>query len=271
MAEANNATTKQQDAVEDKFDISLAKPVDFDATGEIKLLTTQEFCKQFVNPLFKGSEGGAYADCIGSYFRVNSYIYTDPQTHMQTARYDSCIELSFDHLDHGSDVVVATTRVPSNDGMVNETVLATRRYANKALYGDKYYFTDEGKEGLDKFFQDRVRHRDPKTGKWKINYDKVKKTIGGNTGMSPWMGMPGQQRTVVSNIDPDRIARVVFGDTNEEGKKVDYRCMIVNSIPSFYPYQASSTYVVGIIKLNLDDMQKLGSRYGIQDTNAEIW
>lgn len=255
MAETTNATsnaTANSTGSRETFDISLEKPVAFNDIEQQQFVTSRDFCHRFVNPLFKA----AYADFIGSIFTV------DRQGVQQVVLY-------FDHKDH-NDSVVATTKQPTNDdGMVNETILNVRRYTNRAINGDKYYFTEEGKEGLDKFFMNMVRKRN-RDGSFKVDYNRVKTTTSLGGGM---INQPGQQVTQVSFIDPVKIVETVFGTTTANDHKLEYDVRIINSVQSPYAMQTGSSnfnYLLTIQRLDDNSLNDICSELGIVGAGLDI-
>jgi hypothetical protein len=253
MAE-NHATsnTTVNTADREKFDISLESPLGFNDIEQQMFVTSRSFCHRFVNPLFKA----AYADYIGSIFTV------DRQGVQQVVLY-------FDHKDHG-DSITATTKQPTNDdGMVNETILNVRRYTNRVINGDRYYFTNEGKEGLDKFFMNFARKRG-RDGSFKIDYGRVKTTTSLGGGL---INQPGQQVTQVSFIDPVKIVETVFGTKTAEGHQLEYDVRIINSVQSQYAMMNGSSnlnYLLTIQRLDDNELNEVCGEIGIVGAGLDI-
>ena len=250
MAENNNVSAEEKNT--GKFEINVEKPINFDNMEGQAILTSREFCRKYVNPLFKP----VFADYIGS-------IYTVDQRGMAQ------IVLYFDRKDHG-DKVTATSKTPSNDGMINESVNTVRRYANRAVNGDKYYFTEEGKQGLEKFFYNEVRKR-TKDG-FKVDYSKVKTTTslgGGYNGFNNgfYFGAPttGQQVTAVSFISPTKIAETLFG-LEADGHKFEYDVHIIRSAMNQYAIASGSdsrNYLISVQRLDATRLNDLCAELGL--------
>jgi len=257
MADKNVATNNANENTEERFDIALKTPLAFHNLEEQMLLDSRKFCSEFVNPLFKS----AYADFKGSVF------YVDQRGSMQ-------IILYFDKEDHG-DEVVATTRQPEDDGMKNETIRTIRRYQNRATNGTKFYFTKDGKEGLEKFFYGYARKRS-KNGST-IDWGRVKKdlSIPTTNGMyGPMNGFGfyqpvGTQYTEVSMISPIKILETVFG-TEVDGKNYEYNVTCIRALGDSMAIangMRSDRYLLNVQRLNTEAVASLAADCGIGNIN----
>ncbi len=191
-----------------EFKIVVQEHEPFDAITDSTYMTSTAFGEK-VSALFKS----VFRDCEGCAFEINQ----------QGQAY---IAVYFNHNEAPEDgrAAAVSRDVGTTSNIHNETVKRVRNNDNRNRFGDRYYLTNEGKEGIDDFLFDYLINRN----NGKIQWDRITADVSQQGQM---YGQRALQYTKVSMLDPVKLASVIFGDTDENGERVEYGVSVLKSAP----------------------------------------
>lgn len=171
------------------------------------------------------------------------------------------VDLFFMHADDdASDPrVSAINKTGESNGVKNKVLRETRSYLNRVQFGDRYYMTEDGEEGIEPFLiYNRTIFNNNKP-----NWAKIVSEVSEPRNF----GVP-QQLTQVAYLDPAAILRFKYGDTNENGEKINY---IVNVLKSIAPVQgANADLELIVFRVNEDETMRLANDFGIVSSGLNI-
>lgn len=192
-----------------EFKIVVEENDSFDPITDSTYMTSTAFGEK-VSALFKS----VFRDCEGCAFEINQ----------QGQAY---IAVYFNHNeapDDGSRAAAVSRNIGAGSNVSNETIRRIRDNDNRNRFGDRYYLTKEGKEGIDDFLFDYLLTRN----NGKIQWDRITADVSQQGQM---YGQRALQYTKVSMLDPVKLASIIFGDTDENGERVEYGVSVLKSAP----------------------------------------
>lgn len=215
-------------------------PIGFEADAEVKILTSNEFCK-LVNEYFKG----AFADYEGCYFNM---IQGNPS-----------VTLVFNHCKHEEGRNYAV-EMAGEKKVSNSVIERSRSYDRLLREGDRYHITDDGKDIITKLLTPHYfNNGKPNWGNIVVEYTE-RPMYGGMQG--------GIQMTKVNGIDPSAMCAIIYGKKDEEGSYLDYGVEVKDNLSARngnYGFATAANYVLSITRAYNEHIkntyEKLG--YGI--------
>lgn len=227
---------------QEEFAIVVNEHDKFAPITDSEFLTSTEFCQK-VSSLLKA----VYSDCEGCALEIN-------QQGM------AVISVFFNH-NEAEDAarVPAISREFSEDNTKSEVVRRIRSYDNRNKYGDRYFLTKEGKEGLDDFIMQHMI----KQGK--IDWSKVTAEVsqGGN-----FYGQRQVQYTKVSMLDPSKLASAIYGATDENGNNIEYMVIVKKSVRQMVGVQFQPSWMLEIKRVYEKSVMDLCNQLGVAPVNG---
>lgn len=234
MSETNNTEKKET------FEIVVEEHEKFAHIMDSKFLSSTELCG-IISELFKE----IYADFEGCKFEI-------PQgTNIPT------IALFFNHRDVNlGSLPTACSKDVVDEKTKNATLRSTRVFQHRLNNGDRYFLTDEGKEGLAPFVMDS-RNFFQKDGN--VNWGKIVSEVA-----DPNAGVP-MQYTKVSYLDPAKIMELIFGKKDGDGTSWVYGVRIIRSIPTFSVIGnvASENFMLAVERVCEEEVIRLSQQLGL--------
>lgn len=222
----------------------------FDYITQTKYIDSNELCKK-ISDIFKV----AFADCYGCTF--------DPVPGSNMFM----ISLYFNHDKHGDSEFVAVTKDLEQDNTKNATLRRTRSYGHRLLEGDHYHITKNGISALTPFIMDPTearhiyRNSSKQYGISEINWDKI---VSETADSSYGYGSIPRQLTKISFLDLNKIVKLIYGATNEDGKKLEYGVQIIRSAPTFMGgVVGAGSYLLAINCISEENVIELARRFGL--------
>lgn len=238
----NNVTANEQK--KETFVIGVAEHETFDHIMDAKYISSAEFCGIVSSVLSQ-----IYADYEGCAFEIAQNNFNTP-----------VIKLFFNHKDrrNNPDAVYACSKDTDDQKTKNQTLRSMRSYQNRLLNADKYFLTDEGKDGLSQFLIDN-RAIFKQDGS--VNWGKVVTEIADP--QAP-MGVP-MQYTQVSSIDPVRLLELIYGKKDENDVNWIYGIRVMRSIPTYSMMGAnvSANFMLAIERVCEPELTKLANSLGL--------
>lgn len=243
---AKNETKMDEKDNKKPFTITVEEHQQFNPICESKYVTSSDLCKA-LNALFHS----VFSDYEGSTFEM---INNRPT-----------IALFFNQREEKKDgLFAATTRtVPtSNTGI--DTVDRLRQMDNKQRYGDRYYLTEEGKDGLAKFVS--TMFINGRTGS--VDWKRIVTQVSSNPGQNFYYGAMATQYTKVSGLDVDRLVSEIYGVVGEDGVRWAYTTGVKTSLAMVSGNMMGAgnvpnVYMLEIKKISEEELQKLCNALGI--------
>lgn len=242
MSKDNSKTTEAE-----IFKINIEEHQSFDGIVETKYISSGEFCK-LVADLFRA----VYADFEGCAFEINQ-------------QGQSSIGVYFNHSEPKNDPQgrpngVTRTMPDKGGNLKNETVRRIRNHDSLNRNGDRYFLTDQGAEGLSDFVFDYLFSK--KDGK--INWDKITAEVGQR---QTYFGQQSVVYTKISLLDPNKLAAMIFGTTDEEGDNLCYSVNVMRSVSQMVVPGAQGAfqtqYMLAIQKVSEKEVVKLCNQLGV--------
>lgn len=208
----NNQNNTEEPKVKEKVDISIPddKKLDFSALYDCKIMESVALCG-LVSTMFHA----AYSDFEGCDFQVPMLNQNQPNPNLIPT-----INLYFNHREQtpGAGQYRGVTKV-IDDRTKNDVLRQIRVHDRKIQEGDRYYLTEEGKDGITPYLVDIAAI---KKNNGEYNWAKIVSLV--SDPASPMMGIPNvpAQYTQVRFIDPVKILKAVFGDKDENGGRLEY-------------------------------------------------
>lgn len=239
MGKPKNDEAKDQQ----EFMIEVEEHEKFNPITDSEYCTSTDFCQQ-VSSLMKA----VYSDCEGCTFEL-------------TQQGQPVINLFFNHneLDDPTRVPGISRKI-SSDNIKSDVVRRVRNNDNRNKFGDRYYLTTEGKEGLDDFLINNI----PKQN-GKINWDKITAEVsqGGQ-----FYGQRQTQYTKVFMLDPSKLAAAIYGSTDENGNNIEYLVVVKKSVHQMVGTQFQPSYMLEIKRVYEKAVMGLCNQLGIAPVNG---
>ncbi len=200
-----------------KLSIRVRKHEPFEVCKETAILGSDDLCRKVVM-MFKP----VYADFDGCRLE-------------RDAQGKAYIELYFNHSEPNdpNKCNALTREAPDSNGKntSNEMLRKIRSINNKMMSGDRFYLTEDGKDGIGDYVIDYMRNK--KTGK--IMWEKIVSDV---ELKANYVGQPSKSYTKVSAIDPIKIITEWYGSTTENGDSVvEYA---IENISNFNPFMGNN-------------------------------
>ena len=157
-------------------------------------------------------------------------------------------------------------------GTQNSVLSGIRRFNNVTTNGDRYYLTDVAQQCFREFLLDNVgglrgQHGNP-------NWAKAVSEVADQSqrNFQAYGQIPTQQYTVLSFIDPSKVATAIYGEEDEEGgAKWCYLVTPMNPLPAVNQMgqmvQAIPTdpanRVLRIDRVSATELNKLATKFGL--------
>ena len=238
MSETNNTEKKA-------FEIVVEEHEKFAHIMDAKYLSSTELCG-IISGLFKE----IYADYEGCTFDIPK------GTNIPT------ISLFFNHRDVNlGSLPTACSKDVVDEKTKNATLRSTRSFQHRVNNGDRFFLTDEGKEGLAPFVLDSKNFYQ-KDGN--VNWGKIVTDVADlNTGVP-------MQYTKVSFIDPAKIMELIFGKKDADDTSWIYGVRIIRSIPTFSVVGAvaSENFMLAIERVCEEEVIRLSNQLGLAVTSG---
>ena len=215
---SEDARTTNPEATNDKFkdfklEISGAK---FEPILDSKFMLAKEF-GEIVSNIFKEIfvdwEGCTISDVKGTSFISLNFFF------------------NHNELPETEGKVRAITR-DMDTGTQNDVLNRVRRFNNTTIHGDRYYLTEFAQKCFQNLLIDGINGLRGQHGN--INWTKAVSEVAENVQRNyPMYGqIPSQQYTVLSFIDPSKIATEIYGEEDVDGgAKWCYQVIPVNTMP----------------------------------------
>lgn len=243
MSETNNTEKKET------FEIVVEEHEKFAHIMDSKFLSSTELCG-IISGLFKE----IYADYEGCKFEI-------PQgTNIPT------ISLFFNHRNTNlSSLPTACSKDVVDEKTKNATLRSTRVFQHRMNNGDRFFLTDEGKEGLAPFVME-TRNFYQKDGS--VNWGKIVGDVADPNAVA--MGGVPMQYTKVSYLDPAKIMELIFGKKDADGTSWVYGVRVIRSIPTFSVMGAvaSENFMLAVERVCEEEVIRLSNQLGLAVTSG---
>ena len=242
---------KKDNSTRTKFVIEFEEHQPFDGVADCKFITSSELQK-LASELFRG----VFADFEGCLFEVWN-------NQNRGGFLESHISLLFNHGNYPGERVAC--EIPENKRTGSTAIDFQRRHDHQMRDGDRYYLTADGKDAIESLLTPmRFNH-----GKidWKGIVSEWSET---NTMM---YGVKAPQYTKVSFIDLNNLCRLIFGDKDENGEKVEYQVSIVGAMNAPYPGMMPnmmSNYMLSITRVSEKQIKSLYEKLGFVTSASNV-
>lgn len=143
----------------------------------------------------------------------------------------------------------------------NNVIDRRRNMDEQQRNGDRFFLTQEGKDGLSKFI---VNHRiSRKSGEPDWGSIVLQASPGQPVQGSPMGFFNRVQYTMVRYMDPNKILSEIYGSTNEKGEPVEYAITVVNnrsSIPGYANRGIDAGWLLRVDQLNSKQLAEVAQR-----------
>lgn len=240
-------TTGSNNDANEKKDIKIAvlEHEPFMPITDSMFITSTEFCEK-VSALFKS----IYSDCQGCAFEINQQGL-------------AFISVFFNHNEAQDEIrkAAVSRNLGTDSNLQNETVRRIRSNDSRNRYGDRYYLTEDGKTGIDDFLFDHLINRN--TGK--IDWSKIVADV---SQPSQYFNQRPIAYTKVSMLDPRKLATLIYGDTDENGDKLEYAVQVKKNIPQGYGGNFQPIWVLEICRVFEKSLINVCNALGIAPSNG---
>ena len=242
MSEATKRTQNEAETKKEPFRIEIEQNEKFGNIMSEKYMTSNEFCTK-VTELFRS----VFADFEGSKYEIN-------QQGIGT------ISLFFNHSEpKEKDRRNAITRnVPREDAKImNDTVRRIRMQDNRNRNGDRYFLTEDGSDALSGLIAPQMVNRNNGEPYWNKIVAEVAQP-------SQYYGQPPIQYTKVSMVDPVKLAALIYGQTDDDGERLEYGVRIMSSMPQLVGgNNFSANYMLAITRVVEKEVVRLANMLGM--------
>ena len=232
------------------LDIQIEQHLKFNSIADICYMSSVEFC-ELVSAAFKQ----IFSDWDGCKMVP---VPNSNQGQLQ-------MQFFFNHRE--GDAPEGMYKACSRDTNVqakSDTLAAIRRRDYYMSNGDRFHLTEDGKSALAKFFFDgaTVFNRDGS-----IKENSVTSEVHDGAGDFMSTSIP-QQLTMVSFIDPIKVATFLFGSKDDNGDGWVYNITPKRSMNTGYYGTNNANYVLSIERISVEQTKKLAASYGLVFTNG---
>ncbi len=245
MSETNN---KQQNNTERKpFRIMIDEHPKFPGTSKSAYIISDDLCK-LTSEVFKS----AFDDFEGCRFEVeqNGLYY---------------VTLFFNHGDYGKDATVACERIDSTQHTGSRIIDRSRSIDARIKHGDRYYLTEDGKDVISTLLIPSAYNRG--NIKWgNIVYEFAEQNPYGMYNTNPYNV---NQYTAVRFIDPSRLVSLIYGRKNGDDT-FEYAAELAATLPGYQGANTSGKYVLNVTQADVQEIEKLASKLGINQNTQMI-
>ena len=222
-----------------------AEPMDFAADAEVKILTSNEFCR-LVNEYFKAG----FADYEGCFFDMSNNMPS--------------ITLVFNHVKHDENKVYAVDMV-DNKKAGNTVIERSRMYDRLVREGDRYHITEDGIDIIKPLLIPRLFNNG------KPNWGNIVADYVDRAPANYYMPQGGVQLTRIIGIDPKQICRILFG--KKEGDSwLDYGVDVKGNLATSNSFGGNfaPNYVLNITKAYNEHIKKTYEKLGFGTAGSNI-
>ena len=249
MSTTNENVTKNENKNEQvKFEINVKEHPEFEYICKRSLMTSVELCS-LISDLFKE----VYADFEGTTFEMIP----------NTNNFMVCLHFNHKNTD-GSPLATACTKEIDDGKTKNETLRRIRIYDARIKEGEKYYLTEEGKQGIAKFLQDnRALYKDKNNSP---RWDKIVGEVADPASVNMY-GAVSMQYTKVSYIDPTKVIEEIYGSTDKDGNRLCYNISIIGSVPTM---NNNKIFRLGIDVISEKNLVEYANRNGLGNMYSNL-
>lgn len=240
----DNTTNNKPETLE----ITIEQHLKFNAIADICYISSVEFCELVSNAfrqIFSDWDGCKMVPIPNTQQLQMQFFFNHREAEVPEGMYKACTK----------DI---------KDQASNSTLAAIRRRDHFMNNGDRYFLTEDGKSALAKFFFDgaTVFNRDGS-----IKENTVTSEVHDTAGDFMSTSIP-QQLTMVSFIDPIKVATFLFGAKDDDGEGWVYNITPKRSMNNPYCGTNSANYVLSIERISVNQTKKLAATYGLVFTNG---
>lgn len=248
MADNSKKTQDNNSQENQKFEIKVTEKEEFPETYSGHVTTSVDLCK-LISSLFRT----IYADFEGCQFKFD-------KANRPT------ISLFFNQIDSKmkdpNKIYATDQEIPEDKKKKGgtSTLIGRRRTMDaRRQFGDRFYLTNEGKEGITKFLYGDKFNRDGK-----VNWGDICIPIATDTqrGMYPYT--QPKQMTEVAGLDPVKLLNEIYG-TEEGGKTYTHQVIVQCSIGTSFNngYVNSNNFLLNIQRICDQETESIGLQAGI--------
>ena len=242
----NSKKAAQAEQQEEKFEIKVTEKEQFPEDFRGTAMTSVDFCK-LVSSLFRT----VYEDFEGCQFVVDQ-------------RGIPFINLFFNQIDasqkRDSGIYATDREIPSDKKKGGSGFVGRRRQMDtQRQWGDRFYLTDEGKEGLKKFLYPNYI-----SNNGNVDWGRLCTPVAADTKGALWTYSQPKQMTKVEGLSPIALVNEIFG-TEENGSPIENDFRVVKSLNTSFGNGLvnSGNFMIEIRRYNWNRVEETAQKTGL--------
>lgn len=242
----NSKKATQADQQEEKFEIKVTEKEPFSEDFRGMAMTSVDFCK-LVSSLFRT----VYEDFEGCQFVVN------PQG-------VASLNLFFNQIDasqkRDSGVYATDREIPTDKKKGGSGFIGKRRQMDsQRQWGDRFYLTEEGKEGIKKFLYPNYV-----SNNGNVDWGRICAPVAADTRGAMWTYSQPKQMTRVEGISPLTLVNEIYG-TEEDGSVIENQFNVVKSLNTTFGNGLvnSGNFMIEIKRYNCTRVEEIAQKTGL--------